>query len=181
MSQRSEEYFPKYRLTNLKTNELWEARGLRRVLQLAGLSTKTPSAQIHKLKKWKLEEIEPPLKWDQQAYRRELYKNTKDRYKVYEAKKLAADPLYERRKKARLRKWKNTDGTQFTAEQHEEMLLLPCSICKTNGDVVVDHNHDTNVVRGTLCRKCNLTLGLVSENVELLREMVDYLLRTKEN
>lgn len=175
MPQRGEQYFPKYRLTNMKTGEVWEARGLRVVLKLAGLSPKTPSVQIHKSKKWKLEEIAPPKEWDQQTYRRELYKRTKNRYPLYEQKKLAADPLYERRKLARLRGWKNADGSQFTAEQHEAMLMRPCAICGRDRDVVVDHDHSTNVVRDTLCRKCNLALGHADDNLEKLLKMVEYL------
>lgn len=177
MPPRRKEYFPKYRLTNTWTGEYWEARGLRPVLKLAGLSIKTPSVQIHKSNKWVLEEIEPPLEWDQQTYRRELYKRTKDRYPLYEAKKLAQDPLYQRRKQTKLHNWINLDGTKFTAEQHEHMLEQPCKICGATHDTVVDHCHTTKVVRGPLCRKCNLALGHVDDNVDKLYKMIDYLIQ----
>lgn len=180
MGLRSYDYFPLYRLTNLRTNETFETRGWRPLMELAGLSRKTPSNKIKSSKKWKVEEISPPLKWDQQSYRRELYKNTKDRYKGYEQKKLLRDPLYEKRKQLRLKGWLNLDGSDFTAEQHSEMYLLPCEICKSNTkDIVVDHCHNTNVVRGSLCRKCNIALGHVNDSTKTLESMIQYLEKYK--
>jgi hypothetical protein len=182
MGKRGDDYYPLLRITNLKTNEVWEARGLRNLLKKVGLSVKTPSSQIHKSKKWELVEVGPPKKWDQQTYRRELYKKNTDKYKIYEEKKKAKDPLYERRKQLRLKKWKNPDGTQFTAEQHEEMLLQECMICGIDRDIVVDHCHKTNTVRGPLCRKCNLALGHANDDSSLLIKMSEYvILHEKRN
>lgn len=36
-----------------------------------------------------------------------------------------------------------------------------CAICKQPEKLVVDHRHGTEVVRGLLCTRCNLTLGLL--------------------
>ena len=39
----------------------------------------------------------------------------------------------------------------------------------------VDHNHQTNKIRGLLCRYCNLTLGHAKEDVNRLRGLLKYL------
>ena len=39
----------------------------------------------------------------------------------------------------------------------------------------VDHIHGTNIVRGLLCRKCNLALGLFGEELNTLRKAIEYL------
>ena len=42
-------------------------------------------------------------------------------------------------------------------------------------DLAVDHNHQTNQVRGLLCVKCNRALGLLEENKETLLSAIEYL------
>lgn len=39
----------------------------------------------------------------------------------------------------------------------------------------VDHRHDTSVVRGILCNKCNITLGCAMESIVRLTGLVKYL------
>src|ERR687897_357738 len=69
-----------------------------------------------------------------------------------------------------------------TPERYEAMKAAfegRCPICQTphTDDVSphVDHCHDTERVRGLLCRGCNLGLGYFRENPEALRRAVDYL------
>ena len=61
-----------------------------------------------------------------------------------------------------------------------------CAICgekesvvdsrwKTKRSMAVDHNHKTGKIRGLLCTKCNLALGLVNEDINILSAMIDYL------
>lgn len=54
-----------------------------------------------------------------------------------------------------------------------------CYICGTkhhdNDPLNVDHCHIEGYVRKLLCRRCNLTLGMVNDDIELLRKMIDYL------
>lgn len=39
----------------------------------------------------------------------------------------------------------------------------------------VDHCHETGVVRGLLCQRCNTGLGFFSDDVELMKSAVKYL------
>ena len=51
-----------------------------------------------------------------------------------------------------------------------------CAICD---DVLVrphlDHNHTTGKVRGILCQRCNLGIGLLKESITVLRQAEQYL------
>ena len=50
-----------------------------------------------------------------------------------------------------------------------------CLICKKDEATVVDHCHITDTVRGLLCHSCNLLLGQAKDNIEILRNAIEYL------
>lgn len=50
-----------------------------------------------------------------------------------------------------------------------------CAICGCLPPLCVDHNHVTGVVRGLLCRNCNLALGGFKDNPDSLRKAITYL------
>lgn len=56
-----------------------------------------------------------------------------------------------------------------------------CAICgiedkhAENARLCVDHNHDTNKVRGLLCKKCNQAIGLLQDNAEFCESAGRYL------
>lgn len=53
-----------------------------------------------------------------------------------------------------------------------------CKICHSNRDIValhVDHCHSTNKIRGLLCSKCNLALGMFEDNIQFLQSALKYL------
>lgn len=59
-----------------------------------------------------------------------------------------------------------------------------CALCgeemerdkgKTGRKVVIDHNHETGRIRGLVHRMCNLLLGLVGDDTEILRKAITYL------
>ena len=56
----------------------------------------------------------------------------------------------------------------------------PCTICQSRDrQLVLDHCHETGVLRGVLCNTCNLGLGYFRDNPTLFREAASYLERTK--
>lgn len=55
-----------------------------------------------------------------------------------------------------------------------------CAICGIHQrdlkrKLAIDHNHDTGVVRGLLCHKCNFLLGYANEDLDVLQNSINYL------
>lgn len=66
-------------------------------------------------------------------------------------------------------------------EYRQLMAIKSCQICGTDfGGKVrgeIDHCHETEIVRGRLYRNCKLGLGHFKDNLERLRNVVEYLSR----
>lgn len=72
----------------------------------------------------------------------------------------------------------------LTREGYEALLISQdnkCAACgnEFTGDAHIDHNHETNEVRGILCRSCNIALGLAKDSAIVLRAIADYRERYK--
>lgn len=79
----------------------------------------------------------------------------------------------------------------LSLEQYDELLKQQngcCWICGTDkpggnhgnhGYLAVDHNHKTGELRGLLCSQCNLGVGHVRDNVDIVAEMINYLNKHK--
>jgi hypothetical protein len=77
----------------------------------------------------------------------------------------------------------------LTMERYKEMLAaqsFACAICgaeassdrnKGGSYLHVDHDHNTNQVRGLLCHKCNVGIGMLEDNPEFLAAAITYLYR----
>jgi len=71
----------------------------------------------------------------------------------------------------------------ITPEYYYELLQLQnncCAICdikmeETNKRLIVDHDHETGLVRGLLCDSCNLGIGKLKDSEELLMKAVNYI------
>ena len=72
----------------------------------------------------------------------------------------------------------------LTLNEYNEMLEEQdhkCATCGTtdpggkHGKFMVDHDHKTGKVRGLLCKNCNIALGLVNDDTDLIQKMINYL------
>jgi hypothetical protein len=50
-----------------------------------------------------------------------------------------------------------------------------CEICSEKADLVLDHCHATNTLRGVLCNACNSGLGNFRDNPTLMVSAMGYL------
>jgi hypothetical protein len=68
----------------------------------------------------------------------------------------------------------------MSVEDLDAMLLAQhgaCAICQTAPAVHVDHDHQTNKVRGLLCFRCNAALGQLGDDPLVVRRAARYLER----
>jgi hypothetical protein len=80
----------------------------------------------------------------------------------------------------------------MTKQQHADMLEKQgglCAVCKRAETKVllgrvtglcVDHDHNTGVVRGLLCSRCNIAVGMLDEDVERAKQLARYMRRHKK-
>lgn len=93
--------------------------------------------------------------------------------------------------------WRKKNPEKWREIQREQMLKVKYNITPTNYDALlqsqngvcaicgkscptgkrlaVDHDHETDKVRGLLCVNCNVALGYVQDDSDLLRKLADYL------
>jgi hypothetical protein len=58
---------------------------------------------------------------------------------------------------------------------------ISCTICGDEGDLVVDHDHRENKIRGILCNRCNKGLGLFRDNPDFLEYARIYVLTSQND
>jgi hypothetical protein len=130
----------------------------------------------------------------QTDYKRESYANGgKEKTLAYNKKWRAANPdkvssnkqqYYKSNVEViREKKWIANYG--ITRDEYDAMLKAQggkCAICGApkpggRGDYFhVDHDHETNEVRGLLCTNCNTGIGGLKDNVGILQKAIAYLL-----
>jgi hypothetical protein len=67
----------------------------------------------------------------------------------------------------------------ISREDYSKMLVNQdnsCAICKIQigWEASVDHCHNSNIVRGLLCKNCNLGLGGFKDNIQIIRKAIHY-------
>lgn len=50
-----------------------------------------------------------------------------------------------------------------------------CKLCNQERKLQVDHDHNTNEIRGLLCMPCNVGLGMLGDNTEGLEKALQYI------
>ncbi len=68
----------------------------------------------------------------------------------------------------------------LTGPQFDELVIAQlgrCAICSEQMRVTsyIDHDHETDEVRGLLCRECNSGLGMFRDSIPSLRKAIAYL------
>jgi hypothetical protein len=65
----------------------------------------------------------------------------------------------------------------LTEEEYAELMgVSECQICSSPMPrKCIDHDHETNEVRGVLCHSCNRGIGLLGDNIATLQNAINYL------
>ena len=86
---------------------------------------------------------------------------------------------WRRRNNPEAQKVRNREWAERQRALKDSLATRPrpdaCELCgRTDLRIVWDHCHDSGTWRGWLCDHCNVALGMVDDNPELLRLMADY-------
>lgn len=63
----------------------------------------------------------------------------------------------------------------LTQKDFDELNFNECHICGRKDNLVIDHCHKTLKVRGILCGQCNGGIGLLKDDINILRKAIKYL------
>lgn len=124
--------------------------------------------------KW-LKENNPEYAKKQKNNCSEWHKKNKERHKKYKEKWVVKqDPQYGRIRSLR-RYGMTLDDYDVLLKQQKGV----CAICgnspKKGKNLHIDHDHNTGVIRGLLCFRCNFGLSYFGENVDTLEKAFKYL------
>jgi uncharacterized membrane protein YqiK len=119
-----------------------------------------------------------------------------DQYNATRREKYATDDTYRETQKQtvkeywqanpRVRKNQRLRQYKISIEEYEKMLDAhghKCAICGYSDKSqpkffpMVDHDHESGKVRGILCSNCNMAIGKMKDNPELLKRAAEYLER----
>jgi Autographiviridae endonuclease VII len=122
----------------------------------------------------------------QRLYHRGRYARIKKEGGPEYAQLLAYAREWERKNKELVRDRRLQRYYGITLVEYTRMLKKQghaCAVCKASTpgnrsgshNWPVDHDHKTKRVRGLLCQSCNRALGLLKEDIRVLRRMIRYL------
>lgn len=118
----------------------------------------------------------------------------KNREKLQEIQRRSSIARYKEnpeKKRERSRAWREKNKEKmFEYRRHQKYGVSPekqrqmlddqdhlCAICKKREKLQLDHCHKTKKVRAFLCRGCNLGIGHLGDDVQVLIEAARYLLQ----
>ena len=113
---------------------------------------------------------------------RSFWVANKDEINARRRERLRTDPQYRERKHGY-----RTRRFGFSRDDYEALLAQQggvCAICRKKPErpkrrLGIDHCHLTNEVRGLLCSKCNVGLGMFDDDPRRLRAAARYLERSR--
>lgn len=137
--------------------------------------------EIKELKRHK--QIEYRSRPEVQERQRKYLEENRNAKRLYDKERQSRSEIRERRLSLQKKNMYGITGEEYQAKLDSQNGR--CGACDKSEsridyrtgrpfNLAVDHNHTTGKIRGLLCTKCNLALGLVNEQPELL---VNYMRR----
>lgn len=140
----------------------------------------TPVEKSIWMKRWRAENQER-IKAYQKEWKAKNREAIKAYNKPYQDKYRMRTEVQQATRVRHLKKYYKMTPTEFNALW--ELQDGKCAICESKmkpmgrakDAVAIDHNHQTNQVRGLLCRGCNHGIGCLKDSPEVLRNAAKYL------
>jgi recombination endonuclease VII len=73
------------------------------------------------------------------------------------------------------RQWNITYDEYLTLKRFQKGRCAACNKRPVERRLAVDHDHQTKMLRGLLCSRCNMVLGHLEDSIQLLLNMIAYL------
>ncbi len=106
-------------------------------------------------------------------YRENNIEKIRERDKLAQAKKRNSDPAAQKIRNEHFKIRREAKMWEIAGRPRAEK----CDICKKEEMTVFDHCHTKGHFRGWICDRCNKTLGLVYDDIDLLKKLISYLER----
>lgn len=116
-----------------------------------------------------------------QANKQHIQKSVKERYTEKREEVLAQKAHYYKathrpRHLMNVYKLSEDDYNTILVKQNNSCAICGVSADSLNTSLCVDHNHQTNDVRGLLCRDCNVGIGLLQDRPSVIKNAYQYLI-----
>ena len=94
--------------------------------------------------------------------------------------------VYKQRvRNSTLKKYNLTHDSYIELLQQQDCVCKICGIpadkAPGKGVLCVDHDHETNKIRGLLCSRCNTGIGLFFDDVLILQNAINYLKQANQS
>lgn len=120
---------------------------------------------------------------ERREYQRKYYQRNKEKIKKYakEWRENNKERVSANRKHTS-KKYRIEKEYGITYEEYSKCMNTSdvCEICGTTERLCYDHDHQTNKFRGVLCSNCNSGVGLLGDNLDIIRKAEEYLRRHYE-
>lgn len=66
----------------------------------------------------------------------------------------------------------------ISLEELEQLKLAQnhcCACCGESAELVIDHHHETGIIRELLCSPCNVAIGYLNDSIERVNKLAEYL------
>lgn len=144
-----------------------------------------PCGAAEGLKKLKDDKLMAPYRTKEKANvwkkaNPEKVKKTKKRYKDANKEKIkvSSSIYYPRQRAAYLERHYGVTIEQYDVmlkEQDNRCAICGTAECSSGRNFAVDHDHETGRVRGLLCGNCNVGIGNLRDDINIMKRAIAYL------
>lgn len=142
------------------------------------MANKTKESTLAASGKWKKNNRQKHSKINNKWYHENKDKVSNSRKNIYKKNPSKSERI-----------WSYYIGKTYgITQEHYNMMFKSqdgcCAICNRKDNkkrLAIDHCHNTGIIRGLLCVKCNTALCLLKEDISIFQKAQEYLLKNKND